>query len=177
MRIISGTHKGRRFQAGSKFKARPTTDFAKETLFNVLQNLYDFNNLAVLDLFGGTGSISFEFSSRGAQPILTLEKNGKHHEYIRKNIVELGFENSIKAIKTDVFTYLPKLQEKFDIIFADPPFDLADSIKLPELIFDLNILRENGTFILEHSADKNFSEHPHFERIVKRGSVLFSFFE
>lgn len=177
MRIISGTHKGRRFQVGSKFKARPTTDFAKETLFNVLQNLYDFENLAVLDLFGGTGSISYEFASRGASPILTLEKNSKHYEYIHQDIINLGFETAIKTIKADVFSYLPKLNQQFDIIFADPPFALEAAAKLPDLIFELNLLKKNALFILEHAADKDFTNHPHFERLVKRGSVQFSFFE
>ncbi len=177
MRIISGTHKGRRFQVGSKFKARPTTDFAKETLFNVLQNLYNFEELRVLDLFGGTGSISYEFASRGAANVLTVEKNSKHHAYIKKSISDLGFENTIKAIKADVFTYLPKLTQKFDIIFADPPFDLEEANKLPDIIFKLTILEENSVFILEHSSERDFSKHPHFKRLVKRGSVCFSFFE
>lgn len=177
MRIISGTHKGRRFQVGSKFTARPTTDFAKETLFNVLQNLYDFENLAVLDLFGGTGSISYEFASRGATPIYTIENNIKHHEYIQKNSQILGFDSIIKGIKANVFTYLPKLNKKFDIIFADPPFAMEEAKELPDFIFSLSLLNENGLFILEHSEDKNFTNHPHFERLVKRGSVLFSFFE
>lgn len=177
MRIISGTHKGRRFQVGSKFKARPTTDFAKETLFNVLQNLYDFEGLKVLDLFGGTGSISYEFASRGATSVLTIEKNSKHHEYIKKNSTLLEFNATIKAIKADVFTYLPKLQEHFDVIFADPPFNLENSEQLLQLIFDLELLKKDGMFILEHGEDKDFSKHPQFERLVKRGSVQFSFFE
>ncbi len=176
MRIISGTHKGRRFQVGSKFKARPTTDFAKETLFNVLQNIYDFEDLAVLDLFGGTGSISFEFASRGANPIFTVEKNRKHFEYIAKNSEELGFKEVIKTLNANVFTLVPKLSQKFDIIFADPPFDLEASNTLPDLIFSTEILAEDGLFILEHSSDKDFSQHTNFERVVKRGSVLFSFF-
>ncbi len=177
MRIISGTHKGRRFQIGSKFSARPTTDFAKETLFNVLQNRYDFEDLAILDLFGGTGSISFEFASRGAQPILTIEKNRKHFDYIRKNSSELGFSEMIKVINADVFGFLPKLSQQFDIIFADPPFDLENAKKLPDIIFNSNLLATDGLFILEHSSDNDFSEHPHFKRLVKRGSVNFSFFE
>ncbi len=177
MRIISGTHKGRRFQVGNKFKARPTTDFAKETLFNVLQNLYDFEKLRILDLFGGTGSISYEFASRGATNILTIEKNSKHYAYIKKNTSILGFENIIKAIKADVFTYLPKLTQKFDIIFADPPFDLEEANKLPDIIFNLTVLEKNSIFILEHSSDKDFTKHSYFKRLVKRGSVHFSFFE
>ncbi len=176
MRIISGTHKGRRFQVGSKFKARPTTDFAKETLFNVLQNSYDFEDLSILDLFGGTGSISFEFASRGATPILTIEKNRKHFEYIRKNSETLGFSEVIKPINANVFTVVPKLTQQFDIVFADPPFDLEDSKHLPDLIFSSQILTKDGIFILEHSSDKDFTKHIHFERLVKRGSVLFSFF-
>ncbi|PVX49365.1 16S rRNA (guanine(966)-N(2))-methyltransferase RsmD [Balneicella halophila] len=177
MRIISGTHKGRRFQVGSKFKARPTTDFAKETLFNVLQNLYEFTDLAVLDLFSGTGGISYEFASRGANPIFSIEQNIKHYEYIRKNSEALGFGDSINTIKANVFSYLPKINQKFDIIFADPPFDMEETIKLPDLIFHHSLLNTDGIFIFEHSEDKDFSKHPHFERIVKRGSVYFSFFE
>ncbi len=177
MRIISGTHKGRRFQVGSKFRARPTTDFAKETLFNVLQNFYDFEGLHILDLFGGTGSISYEFASRGAAHILTIEKNSKHYEYIQRNKVSLDFDDKIKTVKADVFSYLPKVTQKFDIVFADPPFDLEEASELPDLIFTLDILTEKGIFILEHSSDKDFSKHTHFERLVKRGSVYFSFFE
>ncbi len=177
MRIISGTHKGRRIQVGNKFNARPTTDFAKETLFNVLQNFYNFEGLNVLDLFGGTGSISYEFASRGAAYVLTIEKNSKHYEYIRENKVNLGFDDTIKTVKADVFTYLPKLTQKFDIVFADPPFGLEEANELPDLIFDLDILTENSVFILEHSSDKDFSKNIHFKRLVKRGSVYFSFFE
>lgn len=177
MRIISGTHKGRRFQVGSKFQARPTTDFAKETLFNVLQNRYDFEGLAILDLFGGTGSISYEFASRGAQPILTLEKNSKHYTYIQQNAMLLGLQDAITTVRADVFTYLPKLKRQFDIIFADPPFALEQAEQLPNLIFKLNLLDKTGLFVLEHSSNRDFSNHPHFERLVKRGSVHFSFFE
>lgn len=176
MRIISGTHKGRRFQVGNKFNARPTTDFAKETLFNVLQNLYDFEDLSILELFSGTGSISYEFASRGAQPILALEKNNKHCEYIKKNIALLGFENHITILKTDIFTYIPRLSQNFDIIFADPPFSLKKLVEIPDLIFKYNLLATDGLFILEHSSDYNFAHHTNFERLVKRGSVHFSFF-
>ncbi len=141
-----------------------------------MQNIYDFEDLAVLDLFGGTGSISFEFASRGANPIFTVEKNRKHFEYICKNSEDLGFTEVIKPLNTNVFTLISKLTQQFDIIFADPPFDLEESKNLPDLVFSTEILAEEGLFILEHSADKDFSQHPNFERLVKRGSVLFSFF-
>lgn len=176
MRIISGTHKGRRIQIGSNFKARPTTDFAKETLFNVLQNLYDFENLSVLDLFGGTGSISYEFASRGAK-VTTVEKNSKHYNYIKKNQEILNFNNIITTVKADVFKLLPKLQQQYDIIFADPPFALEQVVDLPNIIFNSSLLQKEGLFILEHSSANNFSKHPHFKRLVTRGSVNFSFFE
>lgn len=176
MRIISGTHKGRRFQVGASFKARPTTDFAKETLFNVLQNMYDFEGLEVLDLFAGTGSISYEFASRGAL-VTAIEKNNRHYEGIRKNRDLLGFDDVISMIRADVFKYLPKFKRQFDIVFADPPFALKELQTLPKLVFDLAILAEGAIFILEHGVDYDFSEELYFKRLVKRGSVHFSFFE
>lgn len=176
MRIISGTHKGRRIQVGNKFKARPTTDIAKETLFNILNNLYDFEKLEILDLFSGTGSISYEFASRGAKKVISIEKDYKHHTYIRTNIEHLGFANTIIPIKSDSFRFLEQTSLVFDIIFADPPFEMENLNELPNLVMNKEILTKIGLFILEHPKTYDFSEHPHFERLVKKGSVHFSFF-
>lgn len=176
MRIISGTHKGRRIQVGSKFKARPTTDIAKEALFNILNNLYDFDNLKILDLFAGTGSISYEFASRGVKEVISVEKDYKHYAYISTNVEKLGFEDIINPIKSDCFKFLEKDDLIFDIVFADPPFNLENLTELPDLVMNRNMLSQIGLFILEHPRTYDFSEHPHFERLVKKGSVHFSFF-
>ncbi len=133
MRIISGTHKGRRIFPPKNLKARPTTDFAKEGLFNVLNNRLYFENLEVLDLFAGTGNISYEFASRGAARVVSIEQNFRHFEFIRKSSSEFQF-SQIQVVKADVFRYVKKLTGQFDVIFADAPFDLARVAELPELL-------------------------------------------
>ena len=176
MRIISGTHKGRRINPDKSFKARPTTDFAKENLFNVLNNTIDFEDLNVLDLFGGTGSISYEFASRGAGQVICIELNFKHCAFIKKTINELRF-TQIHALRADTFKYLKGCKKKFDLIFADPPFDLDTIDTIPDAILKQNILNENGLVIVEHSSRNDFSQHPLFHDIRSYGSVNFSFFK
>lgn len=176
MRIISGTHKGRRIYPDKKFKARPTTDFAKENLFNVLNNTIYFEDLSVLDLFSGTGSISYEFASRGAEKVMCVEKNHSHFSFIQKTIKELKFEQ-IRPIKSDVFRFLRNYSQKFDLIFADPPFEMKSIETIPELVFEKKLLSENGILIVEHGSTNDFSTHPYFSEKRSYGSVNFSFFK
>ncbi|MBN2596047.1 16S rRNA (guanine(966)-N(2))-methyltransferase RsmD [Labilibaculum sp.] len=176
MRIISGTHKGRRISPDKNFKARPTTDFAKESLFNVLNNVIDFEDLKVLDLFGGTGGISYEFASRGAEMVMCIEKNHNHFSFIQKTIKELKFEQ-IQAIKTDVFRFLRNFPQKFDLIFADPPFAMKSLETIPNLVFEKELLSEDGLLIIEHGSSNDFSAHPNFTEKRVYGSVNFSFFK
>ncbi|MCT4590914.1 MAG: RsmD family RNA methyltransferase [Carboxylicivirga sp.] len=176
MRIISGKLKGRRFSPPKSFSARPTTDIARESLFNVLNNRVDFEDLQVLDLFGGTGSISYEFASRGCTDITTVELNYKHFSFIKTMLKEFDLAEDIRVIKADVFKYLQKCDLKYDLIFADPPFDLKDFESIPDRFFENSLLKTDGIFILEHSDKKNFESHPNFNEVKKYGKVHFSFF-
>lgn len=176
MRIVSGTHKGRRISPDKSFKARPTTDFAKENLFNVLNNIIELEDITVLDLFGGTGGISYEFASRGAEKVICVEKNFRHFTFIQKTIEELKFDQ-ILAIKSDVFRFLRNYSQKFDMIFADPPFDMKSIETIPELVFEKELLSEEGILIVEHGSKNDFSSHPNFSELRTYGSVNFSFFK
>ncbi len=175
MRIISGVYKGKRLYPGKHFKARPTTDFAKENLFNVINNYFDFSDLHVLDLFSGTGSISYEFASRGCQSVDSVEINPRSHSFILRTASELNLDQ-VKAIRTDAFRYLKHASREYDIIFADPPYDLKELGQLPNLIFSYNILKSGGWAILEHGKGHDFSSHPQFRELRKYGSVHFSIF-
>jgi len=176
LRIISGKYKGRLIRPPKNFKARPTTDFAKENLFNILNNNFDFSELKVLDLFSGTGSISYEFASRECISVISIESSFKHQSFIRKTIDELGFTN-IKSIKSDAFRYVKSCREKFDIVFADPPYDLKDIEKIPDHIFEHQILNDGAWLIVEHGNKTNFGRHPAFIELRKNGGVNFSIFE
>lgn len=177
MRIVGGVRKRRQIVPPRNFRARPTTDFAKENLFNVLQNRYDLEEVAVLDLFSGTGSISYEFASRGAVRVVSVELNPIHQRFIAETAKELGF-NQIQSIRTHVFVYLKSMagSDGFDIVFADPPYDMEGVEILPELVFGGGFVNEGGVFILEHSAEKDFSAYPNFSERRSYGSVQFSFF-
>ncbi len=174
MRIISGKYKGHRFPVRKNFPSRPTTDFAKENIFNVIENYFNLNKCKVLDLFAGTGSIGFEFASRGATADL-IENDFRSIEFIKKNITALKI-TSIHAIRGDVFRQLKKMDTSYDIVFADPPYLLKNIDELPELIFQNKLLKREGWFILEHSDKHSFSGHPHFRELRKYGSVHFSIF-
>ncbi len=176
MRIISGSLKGRRFSPPKSFSARPTTDIARESLFNVLNNRVDFDDLTVLDLFGGTGSLSYEFASRGCDDITTVELNYKHFSFIKSMVKEFELDQAIQVIKADVFRYIKKCAAKYDLVFADPPFDLKDFESIPDRFFENDLLKEDGVFILEHSDKKSFEDHPRFIEVKKYGKVHFSFF-
>lgn len=158
------------------FKARPTTDFAKENLFNVLSNLIDFEEgVTALDLFAGTGSISIELVSRGCDRVISIEKEKNHHAFICQIMKEVQTDICL-PIRGDVFKYINSSKEQFDFIFADPPYDLKELNTIPDLIFKNNLLKEDGLFVLEHGKQDNFEEHPHFVERRVYGSVNFSFF-
>lgn len=176
MRIISGQFKGRKIQPPTNITARPTTDFAKEGLFNVLNNRIDFEEIIALDLFAGTGGISLELASRGCRAITAVEKNRLHCNFIRKISDELQVD-AIQLVQSDVFGFLSTCKTKFDFIFADPPYDLPQLDMLPELVFKNELLKEGGLFILEHPMRKNFAEIPYFGEHRHYGNVNFSFFE
>lgn len=180
MRVVSGKYKGKRFDVPHTFKARPTTDFAKEGLFNILQNVYvDFDSEpTALDLFCGTGSISLELLSRGCSKVVSIEKDFKHHQFLQKVCHELGDKNW-RPLHADVFKFLKGHQNTYDIIFADPPYALENLADIPSYIFDQEkpLLNEDGLFILEHGRTYDFSEHPHFVDHRNYGSVNFSFFK
>jgi 16S rRNA (guanine(966)-N(2))-methyltransferase RsmD len=177
MRVISGKYKRRTFEVPRTFKARPTTDFAKENLFNVLTNLIDFEECAnVLDLFAGTGNISLEFVSRGCSRVISVERDPSHHAFIYKVKEQLS-ETGWIPLRSDVFRYIEKCHDTFDLIFADPPYALTRLAELPDLILGKGMLSEGGMLILEHGKDHSFTEHPKFVQERVYGSVHFSFFE
>ena len=176
MRIIGGTLKGKTILPPAGYKARPTTDFAKEGLFNILDNEYEFQDLKVLDLFGGTGSIAYEFASRGASRVYCVEMARENASFIKTEADRLGLKN-VTLVRDNVFDFLPICREKFDIIFADPPYALDGLEGLPDLIFSLDLLYPERYFILEHGDENSFSNHPHFVKERHYGRVHFSFFE
>lgn len=176
MRIISGLYKGRAINPPRNLRARPTTDFAKENLFNVLGNLVDFEQCDVLDLFAGTGSISYEFASRGVKSVTSVEINGVHHNFIRETARQLGIRN-LYAVKANVFLYLKSCPKQFDLVFSDAPYDLEGSEQVIDLVLKGDLLRDEGLLIFEHSRGMDFSEHPNFWQQRSYGSVQFSFFK
>jgi len=176
MRIISGTHKGRSIHPPKNLPVRPTTDFAKESLFNILNNHFSIDECRVLDLFCGTGNITYEFASREAISITSVDSNFHCTSFVKKCIDDFKM-NQVHVIKSDVFSFLKNCSSKFNIIFADPPYDLEKMDVLPDLIFNQNLLSEDGMFILEHGADKKFNTHPHFVEHRKYGNVNFSIFK
>ncbi len=177
MRVITGKYKGRHFEVPRNFKARPTTDFAKENLFNVLQGYIDFSEgPRALDLFSGTGSITLELLSRGCDRVISVEKDALHHSFIRRFLDQLQDLSGV-AVKGDVFKFVEKCREQFDFVFADPPYALPNLEQLPDLIMNSNILAEDGLFVLEHGKVNDFSAHPCFVEHRAYGSVNFSFFQ
>lgn len=176
MRVITGKYKGRHFDVPRTFKARPTTDFAKENVFNVLNGYVDWEEgPTALDLFSGTGSITLEFLSRGCSKVVSIEKDRLHHSFIKGFIEKLG-DKACFPICGDVFKYLSRCHEKFDIVFADPPYQLENIEEIPDIVLDRGILNEKGLFILEHGKTNDFSQHPNFIEHRSWGSVNFSFF-
>ena len=176
MRIIGGRLKGKAIVPPQGYKARPTTDFAKEGLFNVLNNEYEMEGLKVLDLFGGTGAISFEFASRGAEMVYCVEMLPLHATFIKTQAAKLGL-NNLTVVRHNVFEFLEICREKFDIIFADPPYALEDLDTIPDKVFARDILHPGAYLILEHPEGHDFTSHPYFIKERKYGNVHFSFFE
>ncbi|QAA81042.1 methyltransferase domain-containing protein [Aequorivita sp. H23M31] len=176
MRIISGSHKGRRLTAPKNLPVRPTTDFAKEALFNILRTRLYFDEITVLELFAGTGNISFEFASRGVPKITSVDSNTGCIQYINKISEEFSFP--ITGIKSDAESYLERNSEKFDIIFADPPyeFDVPHFENIVNLVFQKELLENEGMLIIEHSKENDLSALPHFSEARKYGGSVFSFF-
>ena len=176
MRIITGKYKGRHFDIPRTFKARPTTDFAKENIFNVLNGYVDFDGASALDLFAGTGSISLEMLSRGCAPVISGEGDRDHSAFISQCMKKIGTTDNI-LIRGDVFRFLKKCHETFDFIFADPPYALDNLATIPSLIFEHELLKPDGVFVLEHGKNYDFSEEPHFVEHRSYGSVNFSLFK
>ena len=176
MRIISGTHGGRRISPPAKMPyTRPTTDVAKEGLFNIIENNLSIASLKTLDLFGGTGSISYELASRGARDITVVEKDQAMYEFIKKNASALQFEN-FKVLRMDVFKYLDQCIETFDFIFSGPPYALTSIDDLPKKIIEKKLLNVNGWFVLEHTPDNNYKDFPFYKTQRNYGTTIFSIF-
>lgn len=177
MRIISGTHKGRRIHPPAQMPhTRPTTDVAKEGLFNILQHSIDFNGLKTLDLFGGTGSISFELASRGASELTIVEKDPKMAAFIKTNSETFNFQN-IKLIRLDVFKFLESNREQYDFIFAGPPYALTGIDEIPRLIHRGQLLTGNGIFVLEHTPRNDYKQFPMYSFERNYGTTIFSIFK
>ena len=164
------------FNPGKSFQSRPTTDIAKESLFNILENRYIFEGKKVLDLFAGTGSIGYEFLSRGCEEAVFVEKDVMHHRFICDVLKTLKIDNA-KAFKTDAFQFAMRYQGSFDFIFADPPYDLKQFTEVPVAVLNSTLLKPGGLFIIEHPREFDFSSHPRFVENRKYGKVNFSFFE
>lgn len=175
MRIITGKYKGRHFDIPRSFKARPTTDFAKENIFNVLTQYVNLEEAAALDLFSGTGSISLELLSRGCSTVVSVEMDRDHHRFICECLKKLG-DVHCTPLRADAFRFIKSCKKQFDLIFADPPYALKELPTIPDLIFEKGLLTEGGIFVFEHGKDHDFTQHPHFIEHRSYGSVNFSLF-
>ncbi len=176
MRIISGMHGGRRINPPANMPhTRPTTDIAKEGLFNILQNNLEIDTLKTLDLFGGTGCISYELASRGATDLTIVEKDSTMYEFIKKTSSLLDFEN-FKVVKSDVFKFIETCNEQYDFIFAGPPYALTTIDDLPKKIFEKNIVKPKGWFVLEHTPRNDYKKFPHYKTERNYGTTIFSIF-
>lgn len=176
MRIIGGSLRGRTLSLPQGFTARPTTDYAREALMDVIDSAYEFDGLKVLDLFGGSGAVSFEFCSRGVGHVWCVEMNPQYASAISSQASRLGIRN-LSVVRHNVFEFLPLCTQKFDLIFADPPYALSSLETLPDRIFERDILNPDCWFVLEHGDEHSFREHPYFLKEKRYGRVHFSFFE
>jgi len=188
MRIITGQYKGRHFDIPRTFKARPTTDFAKENIFNVLTGYLDFDGATALDLFAGTGSITLELLSRGCSRVVSVEQDRDHHRFICDCLKKLTPDTpqtsdikhqtspNVLPLRGDAFRFIKSCKQQFDFIFADPPYALKELPQIPQLVFDHNLLADNGVFVFEHGKDNDFSQMPQFVEHRSYGSVNFSIF-
>lgn len=177
MRIVGGEFSGRRFTPPTNTPARPTTDVAKESLFNILDNLIDVENVKALDLFAGTGSISYELASRGAVDITLVERDPGNLTFIKKTAATLGITDRFTIVRGDVFKFLQKCTEQYDFIFADPPYALDNIDDIPMLVFEKNILAPGGIFVQEHAQRNDYQKHPNFIRMKNYGTTVFTFFK
>ncbi len=177
MRIIGGEFKGRRFNPPAKnWPTRPTTDYAKEGLFNILQNRLDFSSLKVLDLFGGTGNHGYEFISRGCEDVTYVDKFGGCVAFVKKTSQELGIQNKIRIVRADVFKFMGTCSLQFDYIFAGPPYALPTIDLIPDLIFKHDLLKPDGLFVMEHNPNHGYQDHPFYREERHYGKTIFSFF-
>lgn len=176
MRIITGKYKGRHFEIPRTFKARPTTDFAKESIFNVLNRYIDLEGKVALDLFAGTGSISLELLSRGCAQVVSVEADREHAKFIQQCMEKLGTQQDV-LIRTDVFRFIKSCHQTFDFIFADPPYALPELKEIPKLVLQHGLLKENGVFVFEHGKKDEFTNLPEFVEHRHYGSVNFSIFQ
>lgn len=176
MRIVGGTLGGRKFQPPANIPARPTTDLAREGLFNILNNMQDFENIAALELFAGTGSVSYELVSRGAASVTLVEQDAASVNFIKKTAEAFNILPQLNIIKGDVFRFIQTVNGSFGFIFADPPYALNRMDELPRLIFEKNMLEHDGIFVLEHDYRHSYETHPNFMRAKKYGDTIFSFF-
>lgn len=178
MRIISGKFKGRRFYPpADNWPTRPTTDFAKEGLFNILTNTFDFEDIKVLDLFGGTGNHTYEFISRGCLDVTYVDKHAPAVRFVRETTKKLEIEDNLRIIQGDVFKFISAAYEQFDYIFAGPPYGLAGLDSIPDKIFEKKLLRGDGWFVLEHNPNHSFKAHPHLFQVRNYGKTIFSIFK
>lgn len=179
MRIITGKYKGRRFDIPRSFKARPTTDFAKENIFNVLTQYINFEGTTALDLFAGTGSITLELLSRGCSQVVSVEFDRDHHRFIQECLRKLlgdQYSSAAIPIRGDVFRFVKSCHQQFDFIFADPPYALEQLPSIPDLIFSRELLKPEGIFVFEHGSNNSFTDHPNFADHREYGSVNFTIF-
>lgn len=177
MRIVGGEFSGRRFSPPTNTPARPTTDVAKEGLFNILENLIDIDGATTCDLFGGTGSISYELASRGAADLTLIERDLGNIDFIKKTATALGIMDRMHIIRGDVFKFMKQCTEQYDFIFAGPPYALQNIDDIPMLIFDRNMLVAGGIFVHEHTPRNDYQKHPNFMRMKNYGTTVFTFFK
>lgn len=177
MRIVGGSFGGRRFNPPAKIPARPTTEVAKEGLFNVLNNMLDFEGLKTCDIFGGTGSISYELASRGATDLTLIERDPTSIRFIKETAKALGILAQMRIVQGDVFSFIKQSTEAYDFIFAGPPYALETIDDLPILVFEKKMLSDEGIFVLEHTPRNDYQSHPHFIKMKNYGTTVFSFFQ
>jgi 16S rRNA (guanine(966)-N(2))-methyltransferase RsmD len=178
MRIIGGEHRGRLLQPNMKgWPTRPTTDISKEGLFNILMNLIDFEEVSMLDLFGGTGNHSWEFLSRGCQDVTYVDKHRNCISFIKKTSSDLGYDNELKIVAQDVSKFIKQSFRSYDYIFAGPPYPLKWLDEIPDLVFNKGLLAPDGLFVLEHNPEHNFEKHPRFMQQRNYGQTIFCFFK
>jgi len=175
VRIISGTYKGRRLHPPASLPVRPTTDYAKEGIFNVLTNLIDFSETTVLDLFAGTGNIAFEFASRGAPSVLAVDIERRCVDFINQSAEKFGIRE-VRAVRMNVLVLLKTGYQSTDLVFADPPYSMEGIDKLPRQIFSSGILKPSGILVLEHSSRYSFTTDPAFDQLREYGKVCFTIF-